>query len=105
MFGVIFFGHIGLATGAVWATNRFLEARERRLLKAVGGEAKAGLLPTTLWQRVLACTRKLDYRLIVVAAMLPDIIDKPVGQVFFREFFSYGRIFAHTLLFLILISL
>jgi hypothetical protein len=36
--------------------------------------------------------------------MLPDIIDKPVGQFIFGETFNNGRIFAHTLLFLVLIS-
>ena len=37
--------------------------------------------------------------------MLPDIIDKPVGQLLFRETFSSGRIFSHTLLFTVLLSL
>ena len=36
--------------------------------------------------------------------MLPDIIDKPVGMLFFRDTFENGRIFSHTLLFLLLIS-
>ena len=36
--------------------------------------------------------------------MLPDIIDKPVGHYIFRETFSNGRIVAHTLFFLLLIT-
>ncbi len=47
----------------------------------------------------------IDYRLLLLGSMLPDIIDKPIGQVFFRNTFSNGRIFAHTLLFLIVITL
>jgi inner membrane protein len=36
--------------------------------------------------------------------LLPDIVDKLVGQFFFRETFSNGRIFSHTLVFLALIT-
>lgn len=41
----------------------------------------------------------IDIRLLLLGAVLPDIIDKPVGQLFFRETFNNGRIFSHTLLF------
>ena len=47
----------------------------------------------------------VDIRLLLIGSLLPDIIDKPVGQFFLRNIFSNGRIFCHTLLFLILISL
>jgi len=46
-----------------------------------------------------------DARLLLVGSLLPDIIDKPVGQFFFRETFSNGRIFGHTFLFFALISI
>jgi len=49
--------------------------------------------------------RRIDIRLLLVGALLPDIIDKPVGQFFFRETLNNGRIFCHTLLFLIIITL
>ena len=52
---------------------------------------------TFLWSRV-------DIRLLLIGSLLPDIIDKPVGQYFFRETFSNGRIFSHTLLFLIMVT-
>jgi len=45
------------------------------------------------------------YQASALGSLLPDIIDKPVGQFFFRDTFSNGRIFCHTLLFLILITL
>ena len=48
---------------------------------------------------------RIDIRVLLIGSLLPDIIDKPVGQLFFRETFSNGRIFCHTLLFLILIAL
>ena len=46
----------------------------------------------------------MDIRLLLVGAVLPDIIDKPIGHLLFRETFSNGRIFGHTLLFLVLVS-
>ena len=48
-----------------------------------------------------ALRRYADIRFILVGSLLPDIIDKPVGQVFFRETFSNGRIFSHSLLFVL----
>ena len=47
----------------------------------------------------------LDIRLLLIGSMLPDIIDKPVGHIFFREIFSNGRIFSHTLLFMMLFAI
>ena len=38
----------------------------------------------------------IDYRVLLVGSLLPDIIDKPVGQVLFHDTFSNGRIFCHT---------
>ncbi len=47
----------------------------------------------------------IDIRLLLLGSLLPDIIDKPIGQFFFLDIFSSGRIFCHTLLFLLVISL
>jgi inner membrane protein len=49
-------------------------------------------------------SRYVDIRILLVGSLLPDIIDKPIGQYFFRETFSNGRIFSHTLLFLIILA-
>jgi membrane-bound metal-dependent hydrolase YbcI (DUF457 family) len=38
-----------------------------------------------------------------LGAVLPDLIDKPVGQIIFAESIGYGRIYAHTLLFFLLV--
>ena len=56
----------------------------------------------TDWLDCLA--RRVDIRLLLLGSLLPDLIDKPVGQLFFRQTFSNGRIFAHSLVFLLLIS-
>jgi hypothetical protein len=50
-------------------------------------------------------TKLIDIRLLLIASLLPDIIDKPIGMYLFRNTFSNGRIFCHTLLFLIFITL
>jgi len=50
-------------------------------------------------------SRYVDLRLLLIGSLLPDIIDKPIGQFFFRGTFSNGRIFSHSLLFLIIINL
>jgi membrane-bound metal-dependent hydrolase YbcI (DUF457 family) len=36
-------------------------------------------------------------------AVLPDLIDKPVGQIIFATSIGYGRIYGHTLLFFLLV--
>jgi len=47
----------------------------------------------------------IDIRLLITGSLLPDIIDKPLGMVFLRDSLSSGRVFCHTLVFLILITL
>ena len=41
----------------------------------------------------------MDLRVLTLGALLPDLIDKPIGSVFFTSYFDTGRIYAHTLLF------
>jgi membrane-bound metal-dependent hydrolase YbcI (DUF457 family) len=43
----------------------------------------------------------LDYRLVFLGSVLPDLIDKPLGGLVFREALGSGRIYSHTLLFLL----
>jgi len=45
----------------------------------------------------------MDLRVLVLGAVLPDLIDKPIGSVFFTGYFGTGRIYAHTLLFAVAI--
>lgn len=42
-----------------------------------------------------------DVRLLVLGGLLPDIIDKPLGHLILPE--NNGRIFAHTLLFAVMV--
>jgi len=45
----------------------------------------------------------IDYRLVLVGSMLPDIIDKPLGGLVFREALGSGRTYCHTVLFLVVL--
>ncbi|AAK78099.1 hypothetical protein BJV85_000041 [Clostridium acetobutylicum] len=68
---MIFFGHLGLTTGAVKICEN----------------------------TVLSKKKDIDYRFLLVGSILPDLIDKPIGAFFFRNVFHNSRIFGHTLLF------
>ncbi len=87
---MLLFGHAGITLGA--AALVAYEVNKRKVEQA----------EKTSWFAPLS--RHVDIRLLIIGSLLPDIIDKPLGQYFFKETFSNGRIFAHTLLFLVLIT-
>ncbi|KLU66114.1 hypothetical protein DEAC_c21530 [Desulfosporosinus acididurans] len=64
----------------------------------------AGL--TTLTARAIQKStneKRIDYRLVVIGSLLPDLIDKPIGRILFQSRFESGRVFAHTLAFILLL--
>ncbi len=79
---MIFFGHIGITTAALKLYENTVSTRE-------GNKSKP----------------HIDYRLIAIGSLLPDIIDKPIGAYFFRSTFHNSRIFAHSLIFSVLLIL
>lgn len=48
--------------------------------------------------------KRIDYRLVVIGSLLPDLIDKPIGRILFQSRFESGRVFAHTLAFVLLLT-
>jgi inner membrane protein len=80
------FGHVGITLGAATILNGAINNRHSKIS----------------WFASLS--RYIDIRLLLVGSLLPDIIDKPIGQYLLRNIFSNGRIFSHSLLLLILIS-
>ncbi len=54
---------------------------------------------TFLIARYIFRDPEMDLRWVAVGALLPDIIDKPIGSIFFHDTFGTHRVFAHTLLF------
>jgi inner membrane protein len=87
---MLFFGHIGITIGAASVVSQGLSRH------------KSGEIKKASWFEPLA--RYMDIRLLIVGSMLPDIVDKPIGQYFFVDTFYNGRIFGHTLLFLIILA-
>jgi len=60
--------------------------------------AKVFLRATYKWPP--SFTSMVDYRILLFGAILPDIIDKPLGFLWLDN----GRVFCHTLLFFIVIT-
>lgn len=79
---MIFFGHLGLTTEAIKAYEVILHKDKK------------------LSDKVL-----IDYRVVLIGSILPDIIDKPIGAGLFRNTFHNSRIFGHTLIFSLLFIL
>lgn len=55
-------------------------------------------LALSLAQERLEVDPDVDYRLIALAAMGPDLVDKPLAAVYFYPRFKSAVLFAHTLL-------
>ena len=72
------FGHVGLTLAAAYAADRAAQTAPIRGRSddqvAVASSTDAG--PTDSgWQRL----GRLDYRLVIVGSLIPDLIDKPLG--------------------------
>ena len=46
---------------------------------------------------------KISYLFIALGAILPDLMDKPIGWILLNESVANGRIFGHTLLFVLVL--
>ena len=87
---MLIFGHAGITLGAA------------TLLAGTVKSNPSSQIGKASWFTSLGSY--IDIRLLLLGSLIPDIIDKLVGQLFFRDTFSQGRIFSHTLLFLIIIT-
>ena len=76
--------HVVLGTGAAWASARLL------------GDSPVGL---EMGESPDRNAHPIDYRLVAAGAILPDLIDKPLGIYLLRKQLGSGRIYGHTLLF------
>ena len=107
-------GHAGITLAAavlitaalakVQPTTRVNELRGRPQASP-GMSSSQGSSSVGIASWLTSLVDRIDIRLLLIGSLLPDIIDKPVGMFFFRDTFSSGRIFCHTLLFLIVITL
>jgi hypothetical protein len=70
------------------------------ILGHLGFGAAPGALIAKWWRDAAEDGREApDFRWYLAGALLPDLVDKPVGQVFLKPYFENGRIYTHTLLF------
>jgi inner membrane protein len=109
---MLLFGHIAIPLGAVILLNGAISRSQANYL---ANEPKGNPQPSPevppqncssgIASRFASLLNRIDMRLLIIGSLLPDIIDKPIGVFIFRETFSNGRIFGHTLLFLILLTL
>jgi hypothetical protein len=103
------FGHIGYTLTAGLLLNNYL-----RIDRIVSKETDQKPdnpevthfkgISAKFWQ-LIKRTKGLDLRFVIIGSLLPDIIDKPIGRLFFNDTFGSGRLFGHTLLFVILLFL
>lgn len=74
---MLLFGHLGITLGVFLIVGR--------------------LLPSV--------ASKTELRYLALGALLPDIIDKPIGKLIFASTLANGRIIGHTLLFSLFLAL
>jgi inner membrane protein len=96
------FAHAGIPTGMVWLCNKATacgkpDVASQRLYP--GGARQSNDRVTTL----AGIFSRVDYRLLMLGTLLPDIIDKPLGAWLLGDTISNTRIFTHTLLFILLL--
>jgi membrane-bound metal-dependent hydrolase YbcI (DUF457 family) len=72
-------GHIGISIGIIYVLALMISSR---LSKDNPGK----LSP---WG--------IDFRIVIIAAILPDIIDKIIGMILLKEEISNGRLFTHSI--------
>ena len=83
MLGMLILGHIGCALAATQTGEAVYRKTARRGLDATA--------------------KLMDYRLLVIGAILPDMIDKPLSLLVLSELFDATRLIGHTLMFPLLI--
>ena len=108
---MLLFGHIGITLASAALASGLTDKLRSGIIKNRGEEASPTRgsysstnhpdSKTSFFRSLANC---MDIRFLLVGSMLPDIIDKPIGIYLFRETFSNGRIFTHTLLFLVLVT-
>lgn len=99
---MLILGHAGITLGVAAAVDAALSNRRPHAAVATP-PVRRSRDPGTAWFASLA--GHIDIRILLLGSLLPDLIDKPLGHLLFRETFSTGRIFGHTSLFLLVISL
>ena len=97
---MLFSAHTGVIIVFTWLAQRSVPRVRSRMAEGTPILRNANVQADSPWansSRVSGAASALDYRLLLVGFMLPDIIDKPLGIWLLRETLSSGRIFAAVL--------
>jgi inner membrane protein len=112
---MLILGHVGITVGAGALLDFGLRKKYGRAIDQTSADTGRSNItkkphtadpPPGFMAKLAVFMKHMDYRLLLVGSMLPDLIDKPLGHIFFVDFFdNQGRLFAHSLLFLIIMVL
>jgi inner membrane protein len=101
---LLLFGHLGITLVVGVVVTRIAKRQRSAAPDYQSAPVAQPALPGIKPLFALFGLRLSDWLFCAVGALLPDIIDKPVGHFLFGQVFGYnGRIFSHTLLFFIVI--
>ena len=105
---MLIFAHTGIPLGVIWLIQKTTD-------RIHSGQAYTNKSPVDNNNEIHMTIMKqmddrrrirwLDYRWLLFGSILPDIIDKPLGTWLLRESLNNGKVFFHTLLFLIIVSI
>jgi len=107
---MLIFGHIGITIGAAalvtGVQNRVRLSRTKKgeVAESSPRSSQVAVSHNNPGHKVSWLTSlgsQIDFRVLILGSLLPDVIDKPIGIIFL----SSGQMFCHTLFFLIVISL
>ncbi len=91
-------GHAGITFG-VALTAHSLSTRSRNTERS---DQTPGM---RIRGQVHSLSQRIDLRVLFLGALLPDIIDKPLGLLVLPDVYGTGRLFGHSLLFVLAIGL
>jgi inner membrane protein len=108
---MLLFAHTGITLGIGWLIKERANTSQPGVLseiyhatgKDTNSTAAVGKGNSVVTGHLSRVAMALDLRLLIVGSLLPDIIDKPLGQIFLRHSLNNGRIYSHTLLFLVVL--
>jgi len=103
---MLFFGHIGITVGIAKACDILVSKSRADNCYEPDSSSRFGIVIRKkqlylyyLLNRIKSRIGSIDYRIVLLGSLLPDIIDKPLWFLTGGDIFSSGIGYAHTLLF------
>ena len=103
---MLLFGHIGITAGVVKACETLVSVSRPDNSYQSGSSSRFGIVIRKkrlrlhhLLTGIKGRIKSIDYRIVLLGSLLPDIIDKPLWLFAGSYIAPSGRGYAHTLLF------